>query len=155
MCLWVDRGLGTITNGNFDNVVGTFQTKKFLFFKYGKKTTFYIPDNFHSILLQKQKCPIFIIDSKSSTVLNAIFEPENKYIILKSLKGKKIELAGLDFTTKFDPTTQVKLNILIKGEFWAMLARLMKQKFLMTLIIMFGGYGLFRFIEYLITTIFG
>jgi len=155
VCIWVDRGLGLIKNGKFDNIIGTFRMGNGLLFgklNFSEEKTFHIPEGYKSILLQKQKCPLFVIDAKTGCILNAVFDVKDKYLQLEN--GNKIELAGLDFTSKADLTTQVKMNLLIKGKFWEMLAKRLKEKWYIYLFIAFGGYGLIRFLEYLITVIF-
>lgn len=154
ICLYVDRGKAILKKGKYEVTVGEF--KKGLF---SKPTPFYIPEKFKNVILEthgiinSNVLPFFVIDAKSSMVLNYVQNPDDAYYPNKD--GKMIKMSfGINLTAEHDPTIAVKLKVLIKTSFWEMLAKRLKMGLLVTLIYLGAGYGLLRFIEYLVTIMF-
>lgn len=149
--IYVDRGKALLKNGKYENTIGEFSPRLF-----AKTIPFYIPEKFRNITLENTGLffssikPFFIIDAKSSTVLNYIQNPDE---LIKDIKGNLVE-CGINLTAEFDPTIALKLKVLIKTSFWEMLAKHLKLGLLTTLIYLGAGYGLFRFAEYAIRIMF-
>lgn len=150
--LYVDRGQGILFKGNYDVTIGTFRTG----FLGTKEETFYIPEDFRNIVIKKGAFPFFVVDAKSRMVLNYVQNPEDLEgmpIKYKDKDGNE-QVIGINLTAKTDLTTALKLKVLIKTSFWEMLAKKLKIGLLTTLIYLGAGYGLFRFLEVLMSILF-
>jgi hypothetical protein len=61
---------------------------------------------------------------------------------------------GVSLREEIDPEMDTKINLLIERSFWEAFVEGLKLGLGQTIIYMLSGYGLFRFIEYLVSNVF-
>jgi hypothetical protein len=115
-------------SGRYGVNTGSVRFLKWVRFKFG------IPDNVKpmtidcsTFLKRNRSIPLFIVNDLDKTAI------------------------GMTLIEISNPDLETKINLLIKRSFWEVFGENLKMGLGITLIYMLSGYGLFRFIEYIIT----
>lgn len=118
-----------------------------------EKKNFRIPDD--SIPFEVEKgmgsIPLWIVNEKTLCALTVRpKETKEGYKLQESEVQEVIEVIE-----KTDTDAHTKLNLLIKREFWKQVALKIKLSLLETIIYLCAGYGILRFAEYILVSLFG
>lgn len=110
-----------------------------------KKDNYFIPDGSKFIELEKfiGSKPLWVVDEMTHKALTWTFDK-------KTGKNKSC----LVISSKSDPQSKFKLNVLTKASFWESLAKRLKVGFIATIIYLCAGGGIFLIGLYALKLIF-
>jgi hypothetical protein len=144
--LLVNRGRGRLfkKGGSYsasDGVVKDFlRRERFRF--YISDTVSPIELDLSSATAKNRTIPLFVVNELTSVASGVRNE--------KTKTPDKKETISVHLIEKSDPDIHTKLNLLIKRSFFEALARKLKLRAVDMIIYMGAGYGLLRFIEYVV-----